>query len=84
MIIIYGLFLSVPASHPPRITGRSGRTHGARTVRMPARNEMRIMAIIERWFRGYFVKMYYLSYFCNIDCKIGVSFLTRSFCILRE
>lgn len=48
MIIIYGLFLSVPASHPPRITGSSGRMHGASTVRMPARNDIRIIVNINR------------------------------------
>lgn len=45
-MMIYGRFLSVPASHPPRITGRSGSTHGASTVRIPARNDMRMMVSI--------------------------------------
>lgn len=45
-MMIYGRFLSVPASHPPRITGRSGSTHGASTVRIPARNDMRMMVTI--------------------------------------
>jgi hypothetical protein len=45
-IIIYGRFLLFPASPPPRITGKSGSTHGARTVRIPEKKEMRMIVNI--------------------------------------
>ena len=39
-VIIYGRHL-LPPIPPPMITGRSGRTQGAKTVRIPAINERR-------------------------------------------
>lgn len=37
---IYGVHLLLPVAEVPMTTGRSGKMHGARTVRTPAMNEM--------------------------------------------
>ena len=39
------LFAVPPVIEPPTMTGRSGSTHGASTVSMPAMNEMRRSAM---------------------------------------
>lgn len=57
-IITYGLHLFCPARLPERITGRSGRTHGASTVRTPARKlkrriEKSIELFFEIWFQDF-------------------------------
>ncbi len=55
-MIIYGLHLFCPARLPERITGRSGSTHGAKTVRTPARKlkrrrEKSIELFFKIWFK---------------------------------
>lgn len=50
-MMMSGRFLLFAASHPERITGKSGRTQGANTVRIPEKNEIRIIVItlFEKW-----------------------------------
>jgi hypothetical protein len=39
-ITVYARFLEPPATEPPTIIGKSGSTHGASTVSIPAANEI--------------------------------------------
>jgi hypothetical protein len=39
-VTIYGFLWSFPLIEPPMTAGIIGKTHGARAVRMPARNVM--------------------------------------------
>ena len=56
---IYGVHLLLPVVEVPMTTGRSGKIHGARTVRTPAMNEM--------------ARSVMLFYFQNEFCKSGAS-----------
>jgi len=45
-VTIYGYHHFFSVSDPARITGRTGRTHGARMVRIPAMNEISTREVI--------------------------------------
>jgi hypothetical protein len=47
-VTIYGYHHLFSVSDPARITGRTGRTHGARIVSIPAMNEISASEVIER------------------------------------
>lgn len=48
-MIIYGRFLLLPARLPQSMTGRSGSTQGAKTVRIHEKKDMRIMVSMMRY-----------------------------------
>ena len=45
--IIRGLYRFCDHNDPPRMTGKTGKTHGARTLSIPAKNEIRSSDIRE-------------------------------------
>lgn len=48
-VTTYGYHFVLSHSDPARITGRTGRTHGARIVSIPARNAVIAKVILERF-----------------------------------